>query len=119
MTMINTRLNLILAQIRQAEVAYHRKPGSVLLLAVSKTKTAKDIAAAYQAGQRHFGENYSQEALKKQQELGGYDIAWHFIGRYNPIKPKHLRCILTGYTVLIVLRLPNVLASNALLAYRH
>lgn len=90
MTMINTRLNLILAQIRQAEVAYHRKPGSVLLLAVSKTKTAKDIAAAYQAGQRHFGENYSQEALKKQQELGGYDITWHFIGPIQSNKTKAL-----------------------------
>jgi len=40
------------------------------LLAVSKTKSAKEIAAAYQAGQRHFGESYCQEALKKQQELG-------------------------------------------------
>jgi hypothetical protein len=88
--MLNTRLNAILAQIRQAETTYNRKPGSVQLLAVSKTKTAKDIAAAYQAGQRHFGESYCQEAIKKQQELGAYDITWHFIGPVQSNKTKAL-----------------------------
>jgi hypothetical protein len=88
--MINTRLNHILAQIRQAEITYNRKPGSVQLLAVSKTKTAKDIAAAYQAGQRHFGESYCQEAIKKQQGLGAYDITWHFIGPVQSNKTKAL-----------------------------
>lgn len=88
--MIDTRLNHILAQIRQAEITYNRKPGSVQLLAVSKTKTAKEITAAYQAGQRHFGESYCQEALKKQQELGAYDITWHFIGPVQSNKTKAL-----------------------------
>jgi pyridoxal phosphate enzyme (YggS family) len=88
--MINNRLNSLLAQIRQAEMTYNRKPGSVLLLAVSKTKTVKDIAAAYQSGQRHFGESYCQEALKKQQELGAYDITWHFIGPVQSNKTKAL-----------------------------
>ena len=88
--MIADRLNDVLSQIRQAETAYHRKPGSVLLLAVSKTKPAADIAAAYQAGQRHFGESYSQEALKKQQALGAYDITWHFIGPVQSNKTKAL-----------------------------
>lgn len=71
-------------------MAYNRKPGSVLLLAVSKTKTAKDLAAAYQAGQRHFGESYCQEALKKQQELAAFDITWHFIGPVQANKTKAL-----------------------------
>jgi len=88
--MIHSRLKYILEQIRQAEVAYKRKPESVLLLAVSKTKSAKDIAAAYQAGQRHFGESYCQEALKKQQELGAFDITWHFIGPVQSNKTKAL-----------------------------
>ena len=88
--MIADRLNDVLNQIRQAEIAYHRKPDSVLLLAVSKTKPAADIAAAYQAGQRHFGESYSQEALKKQQALGAYDITWHFIGPVQSNKTKAL-----------------------------
>ena len=88
--MIADRLNDVLNQIRQAETTYKRKPGSVLLLAVSKTKPVADIAAAYQAGQRHFGESYSQEALKKQQELGAYDITWHFIGPVQSNKTKAL-----------------------------
>jgi len=88
--MIHNRLKHLLVQIRQAETAYNRKPESVLLLAVSKTKSAKDIAAAYQAGQRHFGESYCQEALKKQQELGAFDITWHFIGPVQSNKTKVL-----------------------------
>lgn len=86
--MIKTKLECLLAQIRQAEIAYERTPGSVLLLAVSKTKTAMEIAQAYSAGQRHFGENYCQEALKKQYELGAYDITWHFIGPIQSNKTK-------------------------------
>jgi PLP dependent protein len=37
----------------------------VRLLAVSKTKPVADIEAAYQAGQRHFGENYIDEFAEK------------------------------------------------------
>lgn len=88
--MIPCKLKHILEQIRQAEIAYKRKPESVLLLAVSKTKSATEIAAAYQAGQRHFGESYCQEALKKQQELGAFDITWHFIGPVQSNKTKAL-----------------------------
>ncbi len=88
--MIQSSLKNIIAQIRQAEIVYKRKPESVLLLAVSKTKSAKDIAGAYQAGQRHFGESYCQEALKKQQELGAFDITWHFIGPVQSNKTKGL-----------------------------
>ncbi len=90
MTTIMQRLRQIRTQISAAERAYNRRPGSVLLLAVSKTKPAEAIAAAYQAGQRHFGENYLQEALKKQQELGAYDICWHFIGPIQSNKTKAL-----------------------------
>jgi pyridoxal phosphate enzyme (YggS family) len=90
MTTIAERLKQIHAQIGEAELAYNRQSGSVLLLAVSKTKPAEDIAAAYQAGQRHFGENYLQEALRKQQELGAYDITWHFIGPIQSNKTKPL-----------------------------
>jgi pyridoxal phosphate enzyme (YggS family) len=88
--MIYKRLKCLREQIRQAEMAYDRKPGEVLLLAVSKAKPAEEIASAYQWGQRHFGESYCQEALKKQQELGAFDIIWHFIG---PIQSNKTRAI--------------------------
>ncbi len=86
--MIKNQLNEILAQISRAEQTYSRTPGTVLLLAVSKTKSAHAIAEAYQAGQRHFGENYCQEAVGKQKELGAYDITWHFIGPIQSNKTK-------------------------------
>jgi PLP dependent protein len=78
----------IRSQIAQYCHACQRNPETVLLLAVSKTKPASDIAAAYQAGLRHFGENYCQEALLKQQELGAYNITWHFIGPIQSNKTK-------------------------------
>ncbi|MDD1611997.1 MAG: YggS family pyridoxal phosphate-dependent enzyme, partial [Methylococcaceae bacterium] len=86
--MISQNLNLIRQQIRDYCRLGKRSEDSVLLLAVSKTKPAQDIAEAYRAGQRHFGESYCQEALKKQVELGAYDITWHFIGPIQSNKTK-------------------------------
>lgn len=34
---------------------------------------------AYNGGQRHFGENYTNEILEKAPQLPN-DIKWHFIG---------------------------------------
>lgn len=60
-----------------------------LLLAVSKTKPSSAIAAAYLAGQRHFGENYPQELAEKATALQQYrDIVWHFIGPLQSNKTK-------------------------------
>jgi pyridoxal phosphate enzyme (YggS family) len=66
----------------------NRNPGGVTLLAVSKTKSTQDVSLAYRAGLRHFGENYCQEAINKQAELGAYDITWHFIGPIQSNKTK-------------------------------
>lgn len=88
--MISRNLNLVRQQIREYCRIAKRPEDSVLLLAVGKTKPAEDIAEAYLAGQRHFGESYCQEALKKQAELGSYDITWHFIGPIQSNKTKLL-----------------------------
>ena len=85
---IKQRFLQINSQIRHAEYAAGRSKGCVRLLAVSKTKPASDIAIAYNTGQRHFGESYLQEALKKQQELSAFDITWHFIGPIQSNKTK-------------------------------
>ncbi|MEI6744864.1 MAG: YggS family pyridoxal phosphate-dependent enzyme [Methylococcaceae bacterium] len=90
MPTISHNLKQIHAQIRAAEQTYHRVENSVQLLAVSKTKPASSIVSAYQAGQRHFGENYVQEALNKQLELRAFDITWHFIGAIQSNKTKVL-----------------------------
>lgn len=61
----------------------------VQLVAVSKTKTADDILALYEAGQRDFGENYVQELSDKRMQLPG-DIRWHFIGHLQTNKVKQI-----------------------------
>ena len=50
------------------------------LIAVSKTRSVSELQQAIDCGQRHFGENYLQEALKKIQVLQGQPLIWHFIG---------------------------------------
>jgi len=67
-----------------------RDPHSVQLLAVSKTRTADELAELADQGQRHFGENYLQEALDKITALRGRDLVWHFIG---PIQSNKTRDI--------------------------
>jgi pyridoxal phosphate enzyme (YggS family) len=56
------------------------KNQQVTLVAVSKTKPAVDLQQAIDVGQRHFGENYLQEALDKIDSLKNQDLIWHFIG---------------------------------------
>jgi len=53
---------------------------SVQLIAVSKTRSVAELQLAVDAGQKHFGENYLQEALEKIDTLQGQDLIWHFIG---------------------------------------
>jgi pyridoxal phosphate enzyme (YggS family) len=53
---------------------------SVRLLAVSKTQPAAAVRALAMQGQRHYGENYVQEALAKQRELADLSLCWHLIG---------------------------------------
>jgi PLP dependent protein len=82
----------IRSQIRHATGIAGRPRGSVQLLAVSKTKPAADIAALYRLGQRHFAENYLQEALTKQLQLSAFNISWHFIGPIQSNKTKSIAC---------------------------
>jgi pyridoxal phosphate enzyme (YggS family) len=63
--------------------------GSVTLVLVSKTKPAENIQALYDAGYRHFGENYFQELLDKAPVLPK-DIKWHFIGHLQSSKSARL-----------------------------
>jgi len=77
---IKSRLEHTLSQIRETALAAGRTPASITCLAVSKTRSPEEIRECYQLGQRHFGENYVQEAIKKITVLKDLDIIWHFIG---------------------------------------
>lgn len=80
MTSISERLQAVRAGIDAAAISAGRDPQQVHLLAVSKAHPATAIREAFAAGQRRFGENYLQEALDKQMQLGDLAIEWHFIG---------------------------------------
>ena len=77
--MIQTQLKQVQAQL----------PEQVVLIAVSKTKPIADLQAAYDAGQRHFGENKVQEMVEKAQLLPN-DIHWHLIGHLQTNKVKYM-----------------------------
>ena len=64
-------------------------PVGVTLIAVSKYHPAEAIEAAYEAGQRDFGESKAQD-LKAKHELLAKDIRWHFIGHLQSNKIKYI-----------------------------
>ncbi len=86
----DTPLTSIRARIQAACAAAGRDPDSVTLLAVSKTRGAAEIAVLADQGQRHFGENYLQEALDKMPALAGRDLIWHFIGPLQSNKTREV-----------------------------
>ncbi|HET8816367.1 MAG TPA: YggS family pyridoxal phosphate-dependent enzyme [Pseudidiomarina sp.] len=81
MNSIAEQLKEVRRQISAAANLANRNATDITLIAVSKTKPAAAIVEAYAAGQRHFGENYVQEAIDKVGELEPFDgLVWHFIG---------------------------------------
>jgi PLP dependent protein len=82
------RLNAVRQRIETACRESARNPGEVLLLAVSKTRSADELRALAALGQRCFGENYLQEALGKIAALQDLDLEWHFIGPLQSNKTK-------------------------------
>jgi pyridoxal phosphate enzyme (YggS family) len=64
-------------------------PEKVRLVAISKFHPNEYIEAAYNEGQRVFGESHEQE-LKKKAETLPKDIEWHFIGHLQTNKVKYI-----------------------------
>jgi pyridoxal phosphate enzyme (YggS family) len=80
MTNLSHKLQQTLQRIAEAAKNSNRCPMDITLVAVSKAQPLADIKEAYQAGQRHFGENYAQELAEKSEALKELDLVWHFIG---------------------------------------
>ncbi len=94
--MIRENLKEVQDKLLQAQEISCRKDDSVLLVAVSKTKSVSDLQEAYRAGVRDFGENKVQELCDKYDQLPK-DIRWHMIGHLQRNKVKYL----IGKTALI------------------
>ena len=90
MSRITDSLASLRQRIADTERTFSRAPGSVRLLAVSKTRPPADVEEAHRTGQKAFGENYLQEALGKIEALSHLELEWHFIG---PIQANKTRLI--------------------------
>ena len=91
--MIAARLADIRSRIDRACAVGDRDPADVSLLAVSKAHPAEAVLAAYEAGQRRFGENYVQQWIGKAEDpriLRLTDLRWRFIGHLQRNKVRFL-----------------------------
>ncbi len=87
MPAIAERLLEIRARIAAAARACHAA-AQVTLVAVSKTRTPAELAAAADAGVTDFGENYLAEAQPKLDALADRSLTWHFIGAVQSNKTR-------------------------------
>ncbi len=113
---IATNLSRIQQRMEKAALRSNRNPAEVRLIAVSKIHSASAIRAAYDAGQRRFGENYVQETLQKQEapELAElHDIEWHFIGHLQRNKTRQLIGRVALIETIDSLRLLHEVAKRA------
>jgi len=85
-----TRYALTRELVADAAQRHGRSANDVGIVTVSKFQPARAIAELADAGQRDFGENYIQEALRKQRDLGRRGLHWHFLGRLQRNKVKYL-----------------------------
>jgi len=76
---VSSNLEMVRQRISSCLESCNRPVDSVRLVAVSKTKPEELLMKAYESGQRHFGENYVQELVRKASTMPS-DISWHFIG---------------------------------------
>ena len=86
---IQARLAAARASVSEAAERAGRDPAGIRLIAVSKTFPADAIRAAFDAGQRDFGENRVQEGLAKIAELDGLGADIHLIGTLQRNKARH------------------------------
>jgi pyridoxal phosphate enzyme (YggS family) len=82
------RLAEVRRRIDAAAQSAGRDPASIRLVAVSKTFPIEAIRAAFEAGQRDFGENRVQEALQKIERSTDLTIRWHLLGHLQTNKAR-------------------------------
>lgn len=91
MTDLAARITEQRQRIRIAAERVGRDPDSVHLIAVSKRHSPESIRAAYEVGQRDFGENYVQELVGKAEALRDLgELRWHFIGHLQSNKARFI-----------------------------
>ena len=88
-TDIVSNIRMIRERIIAAATRSARDPGSIQLMAVSKTIPPERIREAVEAGITLLGENYVQEAREKIPVIG-HNVSWHMIGHLQTNKVKYV-----------------------------
>jgi len=89
MTDLESNLRSVQDRIAAAALRAGRDPAEITLVAVSKGQLTSAVRAAYDLGQRHFGENRADEADLKAGGLPA-DITWHMIGHVQSRQAKQV-----------------------------
>jgi len=87
-------------------------PQGVRLVAISKYHPNEYIEAAYEEGQRIFGESHEQELRQKHETLPK-DIQWHFIGHLQTNKVKYIAPYVTMIEAVDSLKLLKEIDKQA------
>jgi pyridoxal phosphate enzyme (YggS family) len=87
---LHSNISQVKSRISTAANGVKREPSDIRLIAVSKTKPAEDVWAAFHAGISDFGENYVSEAIDKCIQCSDLGITWHFLGPLQSNKTRQV-----------------------------
>lgn len=90
MIQITDHLGEIRARVTQALRDADRSKDDITIVAVSKRHTIASIRTLFANGVTNFGESYVDEAMPKMAALEDLEIVWHFIGRIQGNKTRHI-----------------------------
>lgn len=88
MSTIKENIEVIKGRMGEIAVRSGREPGEILLVAVTKTRTAEEINEAIDAGITDIGENRVQEIMEKFEAVK--PVRWHMIGHLQTNKVKYI-----------------------------
>lgn len=114
MTTSVENLHRVRGSIERVEREAGRAPGSVTLVAVSKTFAAEEIAPVLEAGHRVFGENRVQEAQGKWPALRARfpDLKLHLIGPLQSNKTREAVALFDAFHAVDRPKIAEALASE-------
>lgn len=84
------RLEEVRQRIARAAARAGRDPAQVTLVGITKGVPPERIRAAVELGLGDVGENRAQELLAKQAALPDLPVRWHFVGRLQTNKVRHV-----------------------------
>jgi pyridoxal phosphate enzyme (YggS family) len=85
MSEIKQNLEKVRTKISEAAIKSGRNPEDVLLVVVTKTRSAEEVREAIDAGVTDIGENRAQELIGKVPQISE-DVNWHMIGHLQTNK---------------------------------